>query len=66
MQNYYNSALEGINNLPEDSIFNKINAKEIIEEIKSRYNGTTIHRKAIGNIIKELIELEFNIEHSAY
>lgn len=37
---------------------------EIIEETKSRYNGTTIHRKAIGNIIKELIELEFNIEHT--
>ena len=37
---------------------------EIIEEIKSRYNGTTIHRKAIGNIIKELIELEFDIEHT--
>lgn len=34
LQNYYNSALEGINNLPEDSILNKINAKEIIEEIK--------------------------------
>ena len=37
---------------------------EVIEEIKSRYNGTTIHRKAIGNIIKELIELEFDIEHT--
>ena len=34
LQNYYNNALEGINNLPEDSILNKINAKEIIEEIK--------------------------------
>ena len=37
---------------------------EIIEEIKSRYNGTTIHRKAIGNIIKELAELEFDIKHT--
>jgi len=34
LQNYYNDALETVNNLPEDSIFNKINAKEIIEEIK--------------------------------
>lgn len=37
---------------------------EIIEEIKSRYNGTTIHRKAIGNIIKGLIALEYDIEHT--
>jgi len=34
LQNYYNNALETVNNLPEDSIFNKIKAKEIIEEIK--------------------------------
>lgn len=34
LQNYYNNALETINNLPEDSVFNKINAKEIIEEVK--------------------------------
>jgi len=34
LQNYYNNALEGINNLPENSIFNKIKAKEIIEEMK--------------------------------
>jgi len=34
LQNYYGNALDTISNLPEDSIFNKINAKEIIEEIK--------------------------------
>lgn len=34
LQSYYNNALNIINNLPEDSIFNKINAKEIIEEVK--------------------------------
>lgn len=34
LQDYYNNALEIVNNLPEDSILNRINAKEIIEEIK--------------------------------
>ena len=38
--------------------------KEIIEEIKNTYHGTTIHRKAIGNIIDELRELGYNIEHT--
>ncbi|MBR6504619.1 MAG: AI-2E family transporter [Clostridia bacterium] len=34
LQGYYNNTLETINNLPEDSIFNKINADQIIQEIK--------------------------------
>ena len=34
LQNYYNNTLETVDNLPEESIFNKINAKEIIEEVK--------------------------------
>lgn len=38
--------------------------KGIIEEIKNTYHGTTIHRKAIGNIIDELRELGYNIEHT--
>lgn len=37
---------------------------DIIEEIQSRYNGTTIHRKAIGNIIKDLIDLEYDIRRT--
>ena len=38
--------------------------REIIEEIKNTYHGTTIDRKAIGNIINELRKLGYNIEHT--
>ena len=37
---------------------------EIIDEIKERYNGTVIHRKAIGRLIGGLIELGCEIEHT--
>lgn len=37
---------------------------EIIERAKTAFNGTTIHRKTIGNSIKELIEFGYKIEHT--
>ncbi len=43
---------------------NPLQQSEIIERVQKRFNGTTIHRKAIGNSIKDLIELEYKIEHT--
>ena len=37
---------------------------EIIERAKEMFNGTTIHRKAIGNSIKELLDFGYKIEHT--
>lgn len=37
---------------------------EIIERVQKMFNGTTIHRKAIGNSIKELLEFGYKIEHT--
>lgn len=37
---------------------------EIIKRIQNKFYGTTIHRKAVGNSIKELIEHGYGVEHT--
>ena len=61
LQNYYNNALNTINNLPEDSIFNKINAKEIIEEIKQIDITKYISASSIADYAKGAMGIVSNI-----
>ena len=55
---YYNSAIEFINNIPEDSIFANLNLQNIVESIEQIDIGKivldTIDFKNVGNIIKGL------------
>ena len=37
---------------------------EIIERAQKMFNGTTLHRKAIGNSIKELLDQGYKVEHT--
>ena len=55
---YYNSAIEFINNIPEDSIFANLNLQNIVKSIEQIDIGKivldTIDLKNVGNIIKGL------------
>lgn len=61
LQSYYNSALEGVSNLSEDSIINKVNAEEIIEEIKQIDITKYINISSIAHYAKGAMGVVSNI-----
>lgn len=52
LPNYYKSAKDSLENMPEDSIWNKINAKEIIEKIQNINIAQYIDENKIVEYIK--------------
>lgn len=73
IQGYYDSAIHTLDNLPEDSIFNMINAKEIIEELenvdlKQYFNMEMLSQYAKGviNVAVGIFDLFVTVVVSIY
>lgn len=61
LPNYYNNAKEMVNNLPEDSIFNRLNAKQIIENMQNTNFEQFFNMDAIGRYAQGVINIATSI-----
>ncbi len=68
LPNYYNSAIDYLNNLPEDSIFSKLNAAELVKKIEEiNLTENIINLFDFNNInkyiegIKDTVNIVFNL-----